>query len=193
MLLNKKFILLIACLSLFLVGITLEDTYAKYVSSVNETTDISIARWRILVNNYDIRSNSSTSNIITPVFAGSTHVANGVIAPTASGYFDIVLDASGVDLSFSYNISIANSQDSIVSDIVITRCTLNGTNVSLSNGSTVTGTIALSDQRVNTLRVYIEWYDGTNENMDNEDDTDTTMALESVAKIDVSASFIQVH
>ena len=77
--------------------------------------------------------------------------------------------------------------------------TVNGAVVGgYSNGNTVTnntvtGTIALSDQRVNTLRVYIEWYDGANENMDNEDDTDTTMALESIAKIDVSASFVQVH
>ena len=95
MLLNRKIVLLIACVCLFLCIITLQDTYAKYTSAVNETTDISIARWRILVNNYDIRSSSSTNNLITPVFAGNANIASGVIAPTAQGYFDVVVDAFG--------------------------------------------------------------------------------------------------
>ena len=191
MLLNRKFVLLIACICLFLSVTTLQDTYAKYTSSVNETTDVSIARWRILVNNFDIRSNSTTSNLITPVFAGSTNIASGVIAPTATGYFDVIIDASGADLSFNYTISIANSSDSLVSDVIVKNCTMNGVQVPVSNG-TVTGTIGLGNQRVNTLRVYIEWFDGQGENMDNADDTSTTSEDNSVAKISVNANFIQL-
>lgn len=196
MLLNKKFILLIACVLVLLCFVTVQDTYAKYTSAVNETTDISIARWRILVNDYDIRSNASTSNLIEPVFNGSTHIASDVIAPTAEGSFTIVVDATGTDLSFNYDINVKNSIDSPVSDIVVTGVTLNGTPISVTNNtdtdSTITGTINLSDQRVNTFVVNIMWRDGTGENMNNAQDTATTLLEESVAKLSVTAHFTQV-
>ena len=191
MLLNRKFVLLIACICLFLSVITLQDTYAKYTSAVNETTEIAVARWRILVNNYDIRSSSTTSNLITPVFSGNTNIASGVIAPTATGYFDIVIDASGTDLSFTYTIDIENSATSLVSDVVISNCTMNGNPVTINNG-VVTGNVRLNDQRVNTLRVYIEWRDGTGETMDNAEDTSATVGENNVAQISVNANFIQL-
>lgn len=196
MLLNKKFILLIACVLVLLCFVTVQDTYAKYTSAVNETTDISIARWRILVNDYDIRSNASTSNLIEPVFNGSTHIASDVIAPTAEGSFTIVVDATGTDLSFNYDINVKNSIDSPVSDIVVTGVTLNGTPISVTNNtdtdSTISGTINLSDQRVNTFVVNIMWRDGTGENMNNAEDTATTLLEESIAKLSVTAHFTQV-
>ena len=92
---------------------------------------------------------------------------------------------------FDYTISIANSSDSLVSDVIVKNCTMNGVQVRVSNG-TVTGTIGLGNQRVNTLRVYIEWFDGQGENMDNADDTSTTSEDNSVAKISVNANFIQL-
>ena len=191
MLLNKKFILLIACVCVFLCIITMQDTYAKYTSAVNETTDISIARWRILVNNYDIRSSASTTNLITPHFAGNANIASGVIAPTASGDFTIVVDATGTDLSFNYEISVTNALDSPVSDIVVDSCFLNGNEVTVNNG-VISGTITLNDQRSNTFLVNISWFDGVGENMNNADDTATTMLSESVAKVSVVAHFTQV-
>ena len=190
MLLNRKFVLLIAIICLFLSFTTIQDTYAKYTSAVNETTDIAIARWRILVNNYDIRSSSTTSNLITPVFAGNTNIASGVIAPTATGYFDIVIDATGTDLSFGYTINIENSVNSLVSDVRISNCTMNGSPITVSNG-VVTGNIRLNDARVNTLRVYIEWFDGNGQLMDNAADTSAT-GDNTVASINVSANFVQL-
>ena len=191
MLLNRKVILLAAFLCVFLCILKLHDTYAKYTSAVNETTDISIARWRILVNDFDIRSNSTTENLITPVFSGNSNIASGVIAPTAEGYFDVVIDATGTDLSFAYTISVSNSDDSPVSDIKVTNCTLNGTTIPFVD-DVITGNISLTDQRVNTIRVYIEWFDGTGENMNNAEDTSTTMLDDSVAKINVNANFTQI-
>ncbi len=192
MLLNRKFLLLTAFVCLLLCIVTLQDTYAKYTSGINETTDISIARWRILVNDFDIRNNGSTSNLITPVFAGNANIASGVIAPTAQGYFDIVIDATDTDLSFDYTFVVTNGTYSPVNDIVITNCTLNGVNATVTNGNTITGTIALTDQRVNTIRVFIEWYDGTGEHMNNAQDTSTTISGDGVAQVNVNANFIQL-
>ncbi len=196
MLLNRKFVLLAACICLFLSAITIQDTYAKYTSSVNETTQIAVARWRILVNNFDIRNSSTTTNLIQPQFDGTTNIASGVIAPTATGYFDVLIDASGTDLSFYYNITVTNALDSIVSDVIVTGADFYAGNGSTSvplavNNGNVTGSIHLSDQRLNKIRFHIQWKDGTGENMDNTEDTATTMELESVAKLSVVANFIQ--
>lgn len=191
MLLNKKFILLAAVVCAFLCVVTLQDTYAKYTAAIDETTDISIARWRILLNDFDVRSNSTTTNLIRPTFAGNANIASGVIAPTATGSFTIVIDATGTDLSFNYNIAISNSLDSPVSDIVVDSCTLNGVEVDVDDG-VISGTITLTDQRVNTFIVNIRWDDGENENMNNAADTLTTTLDESVAKLSVVANFTQV-
>ncbi len=196
MLLNRKLILLIACVCLFFSIVTLQDTYAKYTSAVNETTDISIARWRILVNDFDIRNNSSTTNLIEPDFDGNSNIAADVIAPTAQGSFTVVVDATGTDLAFNYSINVANSVNSPVSDIRVLRATLNGTAVNVTNNalndSTISGTIGLSDQRVNTFIVYIEWFDGNGENMNNAADTATTLIQDGAAQLSVTINFTQV-
>ena len=191
MLLNRKIILLIACISVFLCIVNMQDTYAKYTSAVNETTDISIARWRILVNNFDIRSNSTTTNLITPHFAGDANIASGVIAPTATGDITVTVDATGADLAFNYTFTITNHEDSPVTDIVVDSATLNGTSLTVNNG-VVTGTIGLNDQRTNTFVFNISWNDGVGSTMNNAADTATTTLQESVAKVSVVANFTQV-
>lgn len=190
---NKKIMILLAFVSLFLCVITLQDTYAKYTSHVNGDSNISIARWRILVNNFDIKEELTTSNLITPVFSGNENVKDGVIAPTSTGYFDIIIDSTDTDVSFTYNITVNSSEDSIVDDMVITGCSLNGQSVGFAD-NTAMGTIMVnSATKINTLRVYIEWNDGEGSTMDNAADTDTTRAADSVAKILVDAHFTQAR
>ena len=190
---NKKIMILLAFVSLFLCVITLQDTYAKYTSHVNGGSNISIARWRILVNNFDIKEELTTSNLITPVFSGNENVKDGVIAPTSTGYFDIIIDSTDTDVSFTYNITVNSSEDSIVDDIVITGCSLNGQNVGFAD-NTAMGTIMVNSvTKINTLRVYIEWNDGEGSTMDNAADTDTTRVADSVAKILVDAHFTQAR
>lgn len=191
--LNKKLIVLLAFVSLFLCVITVQDTYAKYTSQANGTTDISIARWRILLNNFDVRDSLTSTSLITPVLNNNANIANGVIAPTATGYFDIVIDSTATDVSFTYTITVDNDEDTIVDDIVITGCYLNGQTVSFTN-NTISGTIRInSATKVNTLRVYIEWNDSTGQTMDNAADTLTTTNANPVAKIAVNANFIQIR
>ncbi len=191
MLLNRKFVLLIASICLFLSITTLQDTYAKYASSINETTNISIARWNILVNDYDISTGSTTSNLIQPTFSGGVNIASGVIAPTATGYFDIEIDATNTDLSFGYSITVENDPNSLVSDVRISSCTRGGSTLSATNGA-FTGTVRLVDPRVTTITCYVEWNDGAGSTMDNAADTQAAGVTNAAATINVSANFIQL-
>ena len=197
--LNKKF-LIIPGLLITILGIFLGNTYAKYITSANSNADISIARWNILVNNQDVTSNNTLTNVITPIFPGNNNIASGVIAPTAEGYFDITIDASNTDVSLSYEITTTDNPNSIVTDLVLSGYSIdNGERQEIvedENGNfKITGNILYNSQDKDiSLRVYLKWNDNENDGatMNNQDDTSTTQEEESVAKVNVNLKFTQL-
>ena len=189
---SKRFRLLLACISLFLLLDMVQSTYAKYVSSASANGNFTIAKWAFLVNNQDVLSNSDFSNTITPVFPGTTHIKSGVIAPTSIGYFDVIINSTDVEVSFDEEITISSGINNTISDLVFDSYTLNGGEpIALSgSSSTITTTHLLSDTgRVNTYRFYVKWLDGENENMNNV--LDTEAAVDGIASINVNVRLIQ--
>lgn len=191
---NKKYILLIlSFISMYLTICMANETYAKYISSATSTSSTSIARWRILVNNDDISVGATSTSLITPVFPGSENINSNVLAPNAEGYFDLVLDATNVDVSFRYSISIAPNENSPVTELIATKYAINGSEpVNFVDGNnTLEGTVNLSDQnRTVNVRVYIKWDDTLNL-MTNAQDTDTTVGNQS-GLLDVTVYAIQI-
>lgn len=191
---NKKYILLIlSFISMYLTICMANETYAKYISSATSTSSTSIARWRILVNNDDISVGATSTSLITPVFPGSENISSNVLAPNAEGYFDLVLDATNVDVSFRYSISIAPNENSPVTELIATKYAINGSEpVNFVDGNnTLEGTVNLSDQnRTVNVRVYIKWDDTLNL-MTNAEDTDTTVGNQS-GLLDVTVYAIQI-
>jgi len=192
--LSKKINIILACVALLFSLLIIQDTYAKYLTTTSGGANISIARWRILVNEQDIRNNSDITQTITPKFIENEHIANDIIAPLSEGYFDLIIDHSAADVSFEYEISTKVNDDSPVKDIVVTGYSTNGgviTNVD-DQDYTITNTVPLSNtDKTITIRVYIKWDDSENATMDNEQDTNATMAG-TPAKLDVNLSFKQV-
>ena len=97
---RKHFIYILAFLSFVLCIFFIQESYAKYLTSTSENASINVARWRILVNNKDIREGNTADAVIVPVFDGNENIASGIIAPTSEGYFDLVIDATEADVSF---------------------------------------------------------------------------------------------
>ena len=189
--LNRKITFLLALLALFYCVSLIQSTYAKYLSTADADTNITIARWNILVNNQDISQNSNFSEVLEPTFTGNENIKDGVIAPTATGYFDITLDGSTTDVSFSYDISFSEADDNTVTDLKITKYEIDGH--SYTYNGPISGNILLNDQnRALTVRVYVEWVDQTaDETMTNVDDT--TAANSGVAKFKVNVNVIQLR
>ena len=191
------FSLFMICLALSLS--TIKDTYAKYITSANGDANINIARWKILVNNIDISQNKELTNIITPVFEGNDNIASGVIAPTAEGYFDILIDASNTDVSLKYEITTNNSEDSAVSDLYISGFSID--NGEKQTAMTENGQVKIensilynSDDKDLKLRIYLKWNDDTESGaqMDNIADTTATNSETNLAKVNVQVKFIQL-
>jgi len=197
---HKKIYILLIGIIILLASIIIGNTVAKYVTSASSNADINIARWQVLVNNEDVTSAATLNNIITPVFPGNNNIAQGVIAPSAEGYFDIVIDATNTDVSLRYEVTTSANEESIVQDLVLSGYSIdNGERQEIvedENGNfKIQGDIRYNSQDKDvTLRVYIKWNDDTENGatMTNADDTSTTQEEESVAKVNVNLKFIQI-
>ncbi len=189
---NRKFRLLLACISLLILVDLVQDTYAKYVSSADATTNFTIARWAFTVNNQDIVASNNFSSTITPVFDQNVNIGSNVIAPTSTGHFDVVIDSSNVGVAFDETITLSNASNNTVTDLVFTGYKKNnGQIINFENNqTTITETHPLGEQNsINTYTFYIEWKDGTGETMNNA--ADTQAAIDGVAAVHVVIDFIQ--
>lgn len=192
---NKKITIPLCIICFLLCLFFIEDTYAKYITSTNESASMNIARWRILVNNKDIRENSTTNAVITPIFNGNDNINSGIIAPNSEGYFDLIIDATEADVSFKYKIEISVNQNSPVKDLITTKYIIdNGNEIPLErDNATIENTVLHKDNtKPINIRIYIKWDDSNEATMDNDADTEATKQVDNPAKMDVKLSFIQL-
>ena len=185
---NNKITIPLCIICFLLCLFFIEDTYAKYITSTNESASMNIARWRILVNNKDIRENSTTNAVITPIFNGNDNINSGIIAPNSEGYFDLIIDATEADVSFKYKIEISVNQNSPVKDLITTKYIIdNGNEIPLErDNATIENTVLHKDNtKPINIRVYIKWDDSNEATMDNDADTEAKKQLNNPAKIDV--------
>ena len=189
----RKMTLLVAIISLLFCFLTINETYAKYNTSLEGKTNMSVARWHILVNNQDVRNNSSTSAELAPTFLGTEHIAPDVIAPTSEGYVDLIIDSSQVDVSFSYTITPDVDATSSVTDLIVTGYTVNSSEkIAISNGQSITDNIYKIDNvNLTTIRLYVKWDDSSNSKMTNEEDTNASFMNEQ-AKLKLNIQFVQI-
>ncbi len=192
---RKKVLLLLIGLCVGVLFIILVQIYAKYLTTADGNTSLTIASWNILVNDLSIKNNTDISNSIVPVFPGTEHISSNIIAPTAEGYFDLNFDFSHADVSFKYEINTYVDENSSVKDLVATGYSIDdGEKIEFEDyNSPISDTIPLSTtKKTRKTRVYIKWNDDTDSQiMDNDADTISTSA-ENPALFHVNISFTQI-
>ncbi len=192
---NKQTIkIIIAIASLLICIAQISQTYAKYIESKEGDTNFTVAGWKILINDQDITTGAELSSLINPVYENNNNVAPGVIAPGSEGYFDLEIDATNTEVSFNYDISINPSQQSSVSDLVVSAYKIgNGQIVQVQSGlNNLTNTIHYNDlNKVVNLRIYFKWKEGEGEQMNNVADTNASTS-EGTGKLVVRATFTQI-
>lgn len=187
----QKVLILLSFLSLFISVTVFKETYGKYVTDIDESANIKIARWRILINGEDVRNSSTTQTTITPIFMGNDNIQSNVIAPHAEGYFDLIIDGNDADVSFKYDVEVSVSESSSVQDLVVTGYSINDGKKIETNEASISNIVPLiQENKTINIRVFIKWNDEDGY-MDNEADTLATMTNVD-AKMDVSLKFTQV-
>lgn len=192
---HKKFLLLLIGICICFLLFFIVQIYAKYITSAEGNTSLTIANWNIKVNDISIKTNTDISNSIVPVFPGTEHISSNIIAPTAEGYFDLNLDFTDADVSFEYEITTTPDENSSVKDLVTTGYSIDGSEkISFENyNEPITEIVELTDDvRSKNIRVYIMWNDSEDsQTMTNDDDTIST-TVENPALLHVNLSFTQI-
>lgn len=171
-----------------------QASYAKYRKQIQGNVEAEIASWNILINNESIQKKMKLVNNIEPTFPGDTFTKASVIAPGSIGYFDIVIDATKVDVSFTYEITNTVAEESSVKDLKITSYIINPTDTNttqITYNNNITGTINHNTGNT-TIRIYITWDDSENNSMNNKEDTDVGVSETSKALITSSIKFSQI-
>lgn len=180
----KKIKILIAFGSLSICLCLMSSTYSRYIVDATGNVEALFAKWQILVNENDITNGLDSSIDFEPVIDENDYVASNVLAPSSTGYFDIDIDPSNVELSFKYTIDIT-IEDEKIPDLIITKYSIipdsyiEGDPIDVINlaEGTITNDLTFDKEIESfqfepfTIRVYFEWYDGEGELMNDEDDS----------------------
>ena len=110
---NKKDLRFII-IFIVIVGISLlylaQASYAKYRRQIDGNVEATVAQWNIKVNNELINNKSVLTNDIIPYLESNPYIKENVIAPGGTGYFDLSIDGTEVDVDFTYQITIENDE-----------------------------------------------------------------------------------
>lgn len=205
---KKRICFMLLLMSCSLCLCFMSSTYSRYVAGTTGNIDILFAKWQILINTQDI-TDQNTSNIsITPTIEPNENVKENTVAPTSKGYFDIDIDPTNVDVSFRYTINLEIDNEDIP-DLMITKYTIlpndyqEGDTIEYTTlqENTITNEIIYDNQTENfnfdpfTIRIYFEWYEGEDELMDDEADTqigEASVEDELSFTINANISFEQI-
>ncbi len=187
----------------------MSSTYSRYVADTTGNLEGQFANWKILVNENDITNGNSSSIQLTPVIYNNDNVANNKIAPSSKGYFDIVVDASNVEVSFDYEVTLdilnENIPDLLISEYSILNNNVNEDDDTVERISVVdnkiVGTLKYENPATSsddvfmfepfTIRVFFEWYDGETATMSDEMDTLIGTSENEVLQIQANIKFVQ--
>ena len=198
---NKKIKIILILLTLSVTLSFMSDTYSRYIVDTTSNIEISFAKWQILVNEQDITDGTASSLNITPVIEESSNIKANTIAPSSKGYFDIFINPSNVELSFKYTVEIKLLNENMP-DILISKYSIieegHSEETPLEKldivDNKITGTLTYDNETENfvfkpfTIRVYFEWFEGENELMNDEADTNIGIdAANNNSKLQIEA------
>ena len=160
----------------------IKSTRAKYNSHASGTGLVQIANWNINVNGENILANQSTvSDGLNLIIDNSP--ADGIIRNGDTGYFDIIINPAGTEVSANYEIDLSFTKSNLNStDMIFTHYSYdNGTNKTEIQNNSITGNFNLNDLAPVTCRVYWEWTG--NVSVNNSSDCEINANVKVIQKI----------
>lgn len=176
-------LLLLLCLLIYSVI----DTYGLFEDNVDRKVQANVAAFTIKINNSDINGTNKAFTINDIVSNTNPNVAGNKIAPGSSGYFDIILDPTNVDVALKYAITydLSNIKNDKIVMTSVNNNTL-GEGLIRTDVNTYSGIINLTNVKNNvvmTIRTNFEW---TNDESNNDNDN----TLKTIDKIGIPVSIL---
>ncbi len=160
-----------------------QSTYSKYKDQISGDTNIDVASWKVVVNNEDISGKTELSKDINPTLPGNEYIKEGVLAPGATGYYDIIIDSSKIDVAFNYSITASPSEETDIKDLIITGYEINPSDEEeniLEYTDKISNDVDINTDKI-TIRIHIKWDDSEESTMDNDADTEITINNDTIS------------
>ena len=165
----KKIYILIGIIMLGFTTYEVATSYAKYASQGIATAEKQAGAWVIKINDKDISAKSSDKQFIIDqlTYHSNDYVLENKIAPSSSGYFDVIIDASGSSVAVKFDVTIdltaLNISRAINFESAYKVTDEQETDELVRTGeNTYSGIVTLNDVESNkptTVRFYIGWED----------------------------------
>ena len=176
----KRGFIVIGCL-LFLLILGFNVTYGLFESEKDFNSNMNVAKFNLFVNDTNI-VDTKEFNINNITVLDNENVLNGKIAPGVSGYFDIVLNPMGSDVSIYYEVTL--DLDNIDNDGIILEKIVSDDNDLIRVGKyTYAGVFTLDEVKNNvtkSVKIYFSW--------ENNDEVLDDIKYADGLKCDISAS-----
>lgn len=164
----RKTWILVGIIMLIVTSYEIIKSYAKYVSEGEAVAEKQAGAWVIKVNDTNISNsnNSTTFNINNLVYPSNQYVVEGKMAPSSTGYFDIIIDPTGSSVAVRFDVTLDVQNLNIIDSLGFTNAYRVVNGVETSTGITQTGTntysgiISLNDVQnavQTTVRFYLGW------------------------------------
>lgn len=182
---KKYAYLVIFFLTIIMMTSVITKTFSLFQTEGIAIVNEDIGRWKITVNDIDATGETKSFEVNDFLYEDSTVVENNKIAPGRSGYFDIILNPEGTDVSILYDLDFDFTK--ITNKAITTSVeVISGDHIIKTGENKYTGIINLADIQKgvkNTLRVKIKW-----ENIENNDEDDSSLGIMKNAKITIPVS-----
>ena len=180
---NNKKLIIIGIFMLLLTMMAAIDTYALFETNAIGSKNLTIGAWHIELNDEDL-SESQTITLDDFIYVNGSHTQSNYFAPGSTAYFDLVVDATGTQVSVEYEFEIDDSSIEDYPNIYFTVTNM-ATNEVVSTNS-YSGNILLSDpNKEKTFRITLVW-----QNDPSHDATDTSLIGEDL-EFTIDANFSQ--
>ena len=176
---NKIKIIEILCMiSLIITIVSIQRTYARYFEQVDTTYNTNIKRWLVKVNDTIIHDAQTLNEVMEPIFTENEYINPKVLVPGQTGYFEVLIDYTDVDVAFEYAFSIEQLNETPLEDFEIYGYeVIDGENHMITETNEIKGVIDpttefnSAGEKKREIRVLFRWNDGEGNTMDNKADT----------------------
>lgn len=176
---NKIKIIEILCIiSLIITIFSIQRTYARYFEQVDTTYNTNIKRWLVKVNDQIIHDAETLNEVMEPIMIENEHINNQVLVPGQTGYFEMLIDYTDVDVTFEYEFTIEQLNETPLDDFEIYGYeVIDGENHTITETPEIKGVIDpttefnSAGEKKREIRILFRWNDSEESTMDNKADT----------------------
>lgn len=156
-------------------------TFSRYIDTTSESYQISVAKFKVKVNNVSVTEGKEFDLILSP----NSNTYNNKIAPHTNGYFEIEIDPTDSEVSLEYQFSF--NLNNIDANVQLTDFTINDGEPNKITDNVVKGELKLPTTKhgfteSDKIKIKVNWEWTNNEDIVNPVIENTNVSVKSTVR-----------